>query len=142
MLHAFHAQAIPCLVRWGLDTGSLSCWRTKEPHLEMIGVVSAAHRATTKRAVTGNAAYNALGRSGRADGRASIIPSHSEDDRANNAMPEITFVFGPDGSFFFDCPKTWKCKNSQISRGYRADDACKFTVFRSRFGSCSIVLCQ
>ncbi|KAH3972476.1 hypothetical protein HBH70_001910 [Parastagonospora nodorum] len=23
-------------------------------------------------------------------------------------MPEITFVFGPDGSFFFDCPKTWK----------------------------------
>jgi len=41
----------------GSDTGSLSCWRTKEPHLEMIGVVSAAHRATTKPAVTGDAAY-------------------------------------------------------------------------------------
>ncbi|KAJ4984296.1 hypothetical protein SVAN01_10201 [Stagonosporopsis vannaccii] len=23
-------------------------------------------------------------------------------------MPEMTFVFGPDGSFFFDCPKSWK----------------------------------
>ncbi|KAL5119535.1 hypothetical protein ACEQ8H_002600 [Pleosporales sp. CAS-2024a] len=23
-------------------------------------------------------------------------------------MPEITFVFGPNDSFFFDCPKTWK----------------------------------
>ncbi|KAF9699004.1 hypothetical protein EKO04_003232 [Ascochyta lentis] len=23
-------------------------------------------------------------------------------------MPEITFVFGPNGSFFFDCPKAWK----------------------------------
>lgn len=24
------------------------------------------------------------------------------------AMPEITFVFGPNGSFFFDCPQVWK----------------------------------
>jgi len=23
-------------------------------------------------------------------------------------MPEITFIFGPNDSFFFDCPKTWK----------------------------------
>jgi hypothetical protein len=23
-------------------------------------------------------------------------------------MPEITFVFGPSDSFFFDCPKAWK----------------------------------
>ncbi|KAF1842372.1 uncharacterized protein K460DRAFT_370340 [Cucurbitaria berberidis CBS 394.84] len=23
-------------------------------------------------------------------------------------MPEITFVFGPNNTFFFDCPKTWK----------------------------------
>ncbi|KAL5404918.1 hypothetical protein PMIN03_008826 [Paraphaeosphaeria minitans] len=26
-------------------------------------------------------------------------------------MPEITFIFGPNNSFFFDCPKTWKFHN-------------------------------
>ncbi|KAF1951776.1 hypothetical protein CC80DRAFT_495916 [Byssothecium circinans] len=26
-------------------------------------------------------------------------------------MPEITFIFGPHDSFFFDCPKTWKFHN-------------------------------
>lgn len=26
----------------------------------------------------------------------------------DDAMPEITFVFGPNNTFFFDCPKTWK----------------------------------
>ena len=25
-----------------------------------------------------------------------------------NRMPDISFVFGPRNSFFFDCPQTWK----------------------------------
>jgi hypothetical protein len=36
-------------------------------------------------------------------------------------MPEITFVFGPSDSFFFDCPKAWKLYAAPILSCTRAE---------------------